>query len=34
MKHTALAARDRRMAARRGAKKAVIALAHSLLVIA
>jgi len=34
MKHTALAARYRRMAARRGAKKAVIALAHSLLVIA
>jgi transposase len=34
MKHTALAARYRRIAARRGAKKAVIALAHSLLVIA
>jgi len=34
MKHTALAARYRRIAARRGAKKAVIALAHPLLVIA
>ncbi|HUY75530.1 MAG TPA: hypothetical protein VMV29_02090 [Ktedonobacterales bacterium] len=34
MKHTALAARYRRIAARRGAKKAVIALAHTLLVIA
>jgi transposase len=34
MKHTALAARYRRIAARRGAKKAVIALAHALLVIA
>jgi len=34
VKHTALAARFRRIAARRGAKKAVIALAHTLLVIA
>ena len=34
MKHTALPARYRRIAARRGAKKAVIALAHTLLVIA
>jgi hypothetical protein len=34
IKHTALAARYRRIAARRGAKKAVIALAHTLLVIA
>jgi transposase len=34
MKHTALAARYRRIATRRGAKKAVIALAHTLLVIA
>jgi transposase len=33
-KHTALAARYRRSAARRGAKRAVIALAHTLLVIA
>jgi transposase len=32
-KHTALAARYRRIAARRGAKKAVVALAHALLVI-
>ena len=32
-KHTALAARYRRLAARRGAKKAVVALAHALLVI-
>ena len=32
-KHTALAARYRRIAARRGAKKAVVALAHTLLVI-
>jgi len=34
MKHTALAARYHRIAARRGAKKATIALAHALLVIA
>lgn len=34
MKHTALAARYHRIAARRGAKKATIALAHTLLVIA
>jgi len=34
VKHTALAARYRRIAARRGAKKAVIALVHTLLVIA
>jgi transposase len=34
MKQTALAARYRRIAARRGAKKAVIALAHAILVIA
>jgi len=34
VKQTALAARYRRIAARRGAKKAVIALAHTLLVIA
>jgi len=34
MKHTALAARYRRIAARRRAKKATIALAHALLVIA
>ena len=33
-KHTALAARYRRIAARRGAKRAVIAVAHSILVIA
>ena len=33
-KHTALAARYRRIAARRGHKKAVVALAHALLVIA
>ena len=32
-KHTALAARYRRIAARRGHKKAVVALAHALLVI-
>jgi transposase len=32
-KHTALAARYRRIAARRGGKKAVVALAHALLVI-
>jgi transposase len=32
-KHTALAARYRRIAARRGIKKAVVALAHALLVI-
>jgi transposase len=32
-KHTALAARYRRIAARRGAKKAAVALAHALLVI-
>jgi transposase len=32
-KHTALAARYRRIAARRGAKKAVVALAHALLLI-
>jgi hypothetical protein len=32
-KHTALAARYRRIAVRRGAKKAVVALAHTLLVI-
>jgi transposase len=34
MKQTALAARYRRIAARRGAKKAVIALAHTILTIA
>lgn len=34
MKQTALAARYRRIAARRGAKKAVIAVAHTLLVMA
>lgn len=33
-KHTSLAARYRRIAARRGAKRAVIALAHTILVIA
>jgi transposase len=33
-KHTSLAARYRRLAARRGAKRAVIALAHTILVIA
>jgi transposase len=32
-KHTALAARSRRIAARRGHKKAIVALAHALLVI-
>ena len=32
-KHTALAARSRRIAARRGHKKALVALAHALLVI-
>jgi transposase len=32
-KHPALAARSRRIAARRGHKKAVVALAHALLVI-
>jgi transposase len=32
-KHTALAARYRRIAARRGHKKAIVALAHALLVI-
>jgi hypothetical protein len=31
--HTALPARDRRIAARRGIKNAVVALAHALLVI-
>ncbi len=34
MKHTSLAARYRRSAARRGAKRAIIAVAHTILVIA